>query len=275
MNFRRIRWGRTIVALVVALILSLPHHAGAASVTLTGTTQTAWGKLVAFADDAQSAKLVSQMNDFRSLQTQEESMDAKIQALHYSNEEELTVTKNKIKTIRAAKIASLEAKVKKTEESYRPLLDKYKLLTQQISAAGTIGSKTLKSVLQAQANLLKPAVALAKADIKARKSELQTEKAAVSKIAASIRTTLKEIDTVKVQIRAAKSGASSSKSALSSLLKTFNSAVKKPDVKTSSSTLTSMLSLYTKLVEYKQKNYAYEQKITAILNKAKLQFPSS
>ena len=269
------RWGRTIVALFVALILSLPHPAGAASVTLTATTQTAWGKLVAFADDAQSAKLVSQMNGFRSLQTQEESMDAKIQALHYSNEEELTVTKNKIKTIRAAKIAYLEAKVKKTEESYQPLLDKYKLLTQQISAAGTIGSKTLKSVLQAQANLLKPAVALAKADIKARKSELQTEKAAVSKIAASIRTTLKEIDTVKVQIRAAKSGASSSKSALSSLLKTFNSAVKKPDVKTTSSTLTSMLSLYTKLVEDKQKNYSYEQKITAILNKAKLQFPSS
>ncbi|RUS42889.1 hypothetical protein [Cohnella sp. AR92] len=275
MSMRWLRWGQGFMALLLAAMMWSPYPAEAASVELSPTIQTAWGKLVAFANDNQSAKLAAQMTNFRSLQTQENSLDAKIQSLHYSNEEELTLVKNRIKTINAAKIAALEAKVKKTEEKYQPLLDNYKLLTKQISAANALGSKTLKKALQAQADLLKPAVALAKADIKARKDELKAEKEATAKIASAIRSTLAEIDTVKVQIRAAKSGAQSSKSALSSLLKTFNAAVKKPDVSGASSTLSSMQTLYAKLIEHKQKNYAYEQKITTILAKAKLQFPNS
>ncbi|THF78066.1 hypothetical protein [Cohnella fermenti] len=267
--------GYRIVLSLIVLLLGMPVHAGASSVALTAAAQTAWGKLVSFADASQAAKLTAQMNSLRSWQSQEDALDAKLEALHYSNEETLTVTKNRIKTIRATQIAALEAKLKKTEATYKPLLDQYSLLTKQISAANAVGSKTLKKLLQMQADLLKPVVALAKADIKARKEELQAEKTAASKTAASIRATLKEIDTVKVQIRAAKSGAQSSKTALNSLLKTFNASVKKPDAQASSSTLASMLTLYSKLMDYKQKNYTCEQKITSILTKAKLQFPSA
>lgn len=253
------------------MTLALPWEGSAASVAWPASTKAAWEKVVASADSAQAAKLKGLYGDLTSLQQRETLLDEQTKALHYGNAEALAATRNNIKQIDAAKLDALSAQAKQTRERYQPLLDKYKQLTQQVSTAKSLKSKELAKLLQLQADLLKPAVTAAKTEIKKRDDAYKAAKDAASKKAKAIRATLDGIDTLNVKIRASKSSAASSKSAISTVSKTFAQALKKGDAASAASSLSGMLTLYRQLIGHKEKVYAYEQNISAIIAKAKSQ----
>ncbi|WP_051318562.1 hypothetical protein [Cohnella thermotolerans] len=257
------------------IALSGPTAGMAATVEWPVSTKAAWDKAVANADSAQGTKMRGLYADLVSLQQQENGLDAKIKTMHYSNAEALTVTRNNIKQINAAQLSSLQAKAKETRARYQPLLDKYKQLNQQISAARALGSKEVKALLQTQADLLKPAVQAARDEIKKRDEAYKAAKEATAKIAKTIRTTLADIDTFKVKISAEKSSVTAAKTAISPLSKSFAQSIKKGDAKSAAASLSSLLTLYRQLTNHKEKIYGYEQSIAGIIAKAKRQFPSA
>jgi len=265
-----------IVALLLGVMLAVgaPASGNAATVEWPVSTKVAWDKAVAEADGDLAAKMKTQYGELLNLRSAENGLDEKIKTIHYNNAEALTVTRNKIKQINAAKLSSLQEQAKKTRERYQPLLDKYKQLNQQISVARALGNKEVKAALQASADLLKPAVQAARDAIKKQDEAYKAAKDATAKTAKTIRTTLEDIDAYKVKISAAKSSVTAAKSAISPVAKTFAQSIKKGEAKSASSSLASILTLYRQLTAHKEKIYGYEQNISSILSKAKGQFPA-
>lgn len=266
-------FGFLLLGIWVSLALPLQGFA-ATAVAWPASTKTAWDKLVSSADSSQASKLKGLYSDLASLQQRETRLDEQTKALHYSNAETRTVINNDLKHIDEAKLSALSAQAEQTRARYQPLLDKYKQLTQQISAAKAVKSKEVAKLLQLQADLLKPSVQAAKTEIKKRDDAYKAAKDAAGKKAKSIRAVLEGIDTVNVKIRASKSSATASKNAISPITKTFTLAVKKGDAKSAASSLSGTLSLYRQLIGHKEKIYGYEQNIAAIIAKAKSQMAS-
>ncbi|CAM3759237.1 hypothetical protein COLU111180_06930 [Cohnella lubricantis] len=266
--------GFAALLLVVMLTLSLPLEGyAAASVSWTSTTKKSWDKLVAGLDSTQRMKLKGLYNDLAELQYKENRLDMQTKALHNNNAATLSAANSSIKQIDAAKLDSLSAQAKQTRDRYQPMLDKYSMLTKQISAAKALKSKELAKLLQTQADLLKPGVQAAKSEIKKRDDEYKAAKDAASKKGKTVRATLDGITAVNVRMRASKSSVTASKNALSTANKTFAQVVKNGDAKTVASSLSNMLTLYRQLIAYKEKVYGYERDITDIIAKAKSQLP--
>ncbi|MBB6731780.1 hypothetical protein [Cohnella zeiphila] len=272
------RFCQNAMLLLIGMYLAFvaPSEGYAASaVSWSATTKAGWDKLVADADAARAAKLKSMAAELASLQQQEASLDARIQSAHDANAKETDAVRQRIKTINAAKLSAMATQTKQVRSRNQPILDQYTKLNKQISTARSLGSKTIRSALQTEANLLKPLVQIARDNIRNQTAAEKSLKDATSKTAKTIRATLAGADSSKKQIAAEKKSVTSNKASISSSMKTFNQAVKKKDPAGASSSLSSILSYYRQLNGHKEKIYGHERDIAAILVKAKGQFPAS
>ncbi|MBD2871337.1 hypothetical protein [Paenibacillus arenilitoris] len=261
----------TLSMLVLLFLLLAPAAATAASFEFTVTAKAAFDKMKAAADKTTSAKLASQYAQLQAVQKQEIEWEAKINTLHYRNEEAVLGTRNRIKAIDAAKIAKLEADVVQTKKKYEPLFDLYDSLKQQLSLAKSLKDKWLVGVLNPQVETAKAAAALAKADIRGKEAALKAAKADAAKAMKKIKDVLAGIDAVKIKIKASKSSVSSLKKQFKTETTILNQVVRKGDPTASVSSFTRLLAYMKQINEHRQKHYAYEQQISAIIAKADAQ----
>ncbi|WP_080833351.1 hypothetical protein [Cohnella massiliensis] len=270
-------WRKWIAAalFVFGLVSAFAPLSHAATVQFTAAAQAKWDKLLAVTEKTEAAKLQAAYNGFLSLQKQTDSWDARINALHYSNDEAVKVVKSQIKQINASQLGKLEAQLKQAETKHDPLLSRYSSLNKQISAANAMKSKELKKLLQTQANLLKPLVQLAREDIKAKRDALKSLKDSTGKKAKQIRAVLAEIDPVKVRIQAEKKAIGAPKSSVSTVMKSLNAAVKTGSAKDARSALAGLNSLQQQIVNRKEKIYGYEEQIANVIARAKLRLAAS
>lgn len=264
---------RQLMFLLIALLLLLlpPVTAAAASFEFTVTAKTAFDKMLTASDKATASKLTKQFADLQALQKQDTEWDTKINNLHYRNDEAILLTRARIKEIDAAKLAKLDAEVKKAKDKYQPLFDLYDSLNQQLKVAKSFKNKTLVSLLQPQVETTKAVVQLAKQDIRNKEAALKSAKTAATASMKKIKEILATIDSVKVKIKAAKSTVSSTNKQFKTEGTILNQVVRKGDTTAALSSFTRLIAFMRQIIEQKQKTYSCEQQISAIIAKADTQ----
>ncbi|GAA3402102.1 hypothetical protein ACFFNY_35460 [Paenibacillus hodogayensis] len=268
-------WKNHATAVVVALLLfalaALP--AEAASYELPVTHKTAFDKMTEAAGSALKAKLSKQYADFLALQQQDQNRDQEMKTLQQANNDALDDVRRQIKLIDAEPIERLRKQAESTKERYKPLLEMYTAVNQQIAAFKPLKNKELNTMLSLQAASMKVPVQLAKQDIKAKESALQTAKASATAKQKKVRDALEAIEPLKDKIKTEKASASRVKKWLDEDWKTFKPIVKQGDAAGSAQSLTTLLSRLGQIVSHKQAVCELEKKIGTVIAKAKTQIP--
>jgi hypothetical protein len=268
---------KIIAGLLIVIMLgaAVPGAAAAAALELTPTAKTAYDKMLAAADPALNRVISGLYSEHLELQKQAADRENRIKSLHTGNEETLAVLRKQIKQIDADKLKQLDMQVKQARERYKPLFALYTSLNQQIAAAKPLKNKELNALLRMQADSIKDAVQLARADIRIKEAALKTAKESAASTIKRIRGTLDEIDPVKVRIKAEKSSVSRVQKSISPVWKGFTQAVKKGDAKGTQNMLETVVALSRQIIVVKQRIHTLEFKISEIINKAKAQIPSN
>jgi len=261
-----------LVALLLAATLFTAAPLIAASFEFTITAQAAFDKMTAAAKKEIAVQLKEQYAQLQAVQLAAIELDKKINALHYSNEEELLATGRRIKEIDLHKISQLNTDVKQTRDKYEPLFKLYEVKKQQLAVAKSLKNKELMAVLKVQVESVKTAVSLAREDIRSKESALKTAKAAVASRSKQIKSTLSDIDALKIRIKAIKSKVSTTKRLFTAETASLNQAVRKSDSTTTLRSFAKLLSSQQQINKYKQEILAYEQQITSVIAKANSQF---
>lgn len=266
------------VALLAALIslagmTVVPMSTQAAALEFTLPIQKDFDKTKAAADSKTASAMNSHFAELQRLLAEDDNLETRIKALQHRNEEAYLLVRKMIKEIDARKLAQLEDQVKTTRERYKRLFDQYAALNKQISAVKPLKNKTINALLKAQADIMKPAVQLAREDIRAKEAALKTAKAATAQTAKAIRATLSGIDPLKVQIRSQRSAARLPRKSLSPAWTNFKHAIKKNEARHALDALKVLASLSQQIIAQQKKIYALETKIGEIIAKAKAQMP--
>ncbi|MFC4775806.1 hypothetical protein ACFO9Q_03310 [Paenibacillus sp. GCM10023252] len=268
----------TLVLLLLTITVTLttllsPISASASPLVITAATETAFTKMLGAADKQTADKLRNAHAELLTLQKQIDEWETRGTKLHYSNEEAIVLLRKDIKLIDAAKIAKLQAQVNQTKEKYKTLFAHYASLNQQLKVARLAKSKELTAYVNAQLDLTRIAVQLARQDIRSKEALLTAAKDSANKLIARIRATLEEVDPIYIQIKAEKSAASAATKLLTSEARYLGQVIKKGDT---ASTLHSfsLLTTYSKQISAKKTSiYNLELKITAIIARARIQVP--
>ncbi|REE78742.1 hypothetical protein A8990_12417 [Paenibacillus taihuensis] len=260
-----------IIALVMVSVL--PGTAAASSVKLTSAAQTTLGKLIGTASSQMKERLQAQSLSLVVWQVSEDALDKQIGTLHDNNGTALAAVRERIKVIDAVKLSKLTRDVAVTKERYKPLFSLYTSLNTQIKDAKALKLKTLASLLQAQADGLKPAVAIARADIRAREDALRVAKATTASIVKHLRVMLADIDPLRDQIKSVQAVVSGTKKNISPVITTMNAAMKGDSFEGTLQSLTTLVSLSRTIVEQKQRINSFESRISGIIAATNAQIP--
>lgn len=260
-----------VMLLVLMLTITSPLSVSAAAFEFTVTAKTAFDKMKTAADKTTAAKLTAQYTDLQLVQKLDIEWDAKINTLHYRNEESLLSTRKRIKEIDAEHLLKLESTAVQTKKKYQSLFIFYDTLNQQLKKAKSKKDKTSISLLNSQIEVTKVAVQLAKLDIKNKETAHKSAKTAAADKTKKLRTLLAETDTIKVKIKAAKSSISSTKKQFTTEATILNQVVRKSDATASHSSLIRLNAYMKQINEQKQKIYGFEQQITSIIAKTDAQ----
>ncbi|MDR9854421.1 hypothetical protein RJP21_12485 [Paenibacillus sp. VCA1] len=264
----------TALSLAISLCLFDPRSAeAAASMQWSSSQQNAVDRAVA-SDAGLRVQLSTLYRTFTDLQEQLRKADQEINALHYKNEEIKSNLTKQIKLIDADKIAKLEAAAKQAKDKYKPLFSMYTSLNQQIQTASKLKNKQLSSALKTQADTMKVAVQIAKADIKNKEQALAAAKTKRTAAQKKIRGIMASADPLRIRIKAEKSTASSLNKNVSPMWRNVTQSVKGGNGKQIYNTLNTLVSQLRQVQAQKQKILSLENQIGGILQNAKSQLAS-
>lgn len=268
--------GKAFSAILILVLLSvsvMSSTAAASSVKLTTAAQTTLGKLLTEAGSQMKEKLQAQSVSLVVWQASEDALDKQIQTLHDNNGTALAAVRERIKVIDAEKLKKLTQDVAAAKERYKPLFSLYTSLNAQIKDAKALKLKTLAAMLQAQADGLKPAVAIARADIRAREDVLRVAKATTTSKVKHLRTMLTDIDPLRDQIKSVQAVVSGTKKNIPPVITTMNTAMKDNSLEGTLQSLTTLVSLSRSIVEQKQRVSSFESRISGIISSVSAQIP--
>ncbi|AZN39374.1 hypothetical protein [Paenibacillus albus] len=262
-----------ILVTVIAAIGTEPGAAAASSVKLTSAAQASLGKQITLATPQMKEKLQAQALVLSVLQLSEDTLDKQIQTLHDNNGNALAAVRERIKGIDADKLNKLAQTAASVHEKYKPLLSLYTSLNAQVKDAKTLKLKTLTALLQAQADGLKPVVALARADIRAHDDALKVAKAAAASKIKHLRAILADITPLRDQIKSVQTVISGTKKNISPVITTLNASMKSGTFEGTLQSLTTLASLSRTIVEQKQRISSFESRISGIITGVNAQVP--
>ncbi|HEY2492386.1 MAG TPA: hypothetical protein VGI33_05695 [Paenibacillus sp.] len=266
---------RFIIVLIILTLTTLsPLTVMAASWELPASAQSAFNTMLSTTDSSSAATLNKRYSEVLRLQRQIAEWDAKIDHIHFVNEEVIIDLRKQIKQIDGDKLSKLDTQLKQTRERYKPLFTLYSALNQQITIANKVKNKELSAALRSQVTSMKVAVQMARIDVSNKVSSLQSAKSQTTQTKKSLGNMLEARNPIKVQIKAAKSTLSSSKKKLSSETTSFKQAVKKGEVSNTLKSLERLVLHCQQISDLKDKIYTLENKITAIHTKVKSNIPS-
>ncbi|MBM7568463.1 hypothetical protein [Paenibacillus sacheonensis] len=257
----------------LAFLLLVPDAASAASVSLSQTAQTALAKHIAAAPAALKDKLNAQTASLQTIQRQETSLDDRYSTLHANNAKALDAVNQRIKLIDADKLNRMTNDLNALRTKYKPLFTLYTTVNKRIADARALKLKELTAILKQQADMLKTAVQLARAEIRIREDALSAAKAATAKTVKSLKTSLTAITSVHAQSKVALASASGTKKTIPGVVKTLNACVKSGSHAGTLQSLSSLVALSHSIVDQKTRVIEHENKIAAIINQVGAQIP--
>jgi hypothetical protein len=266
-----------MAAAVFALLLfaSMSTAAAAASYELSKTVKKSFDAMTESAGGKLRTQLNGQYGKWLELQERIRGSEAELKSLQQANDESLKAIRERIKRIDEDKIAPLKQSAAETKERYKPLLDSYTAVNKQIEAARPLQNKELNAMLRMQADSLKIPVQLARSDMKAKDAALKAAKDAAAAKQKKARDTLEAIEAHEEAIKAEKTAAAAVKKSLDADWKTFAPLVKQGDANGSSEKLAAMLDRLEQLARHKTNMVEAENKIAAVIEKAKKLLPGA
>ncbi|WP_090639327.1 hypothetical protein [Paenibacillus sp. UNC496MF] len=264
----------SILLALLAFALLIPGSASAASVSISKTAETALAKHIAAAPAATKDKLNAQYLALQSYQRQETSLDERYKSLHAGNGQLLDAVNKRIKAIDAEKLARLANEANAAREKYKPLFDLYASLNKRIADARKLKLKELTAVLSRQAETVKVAVQLARAEIRMRDDALKDAKASTAKTVKALKTKLAAIDPLRDQTKVAQSAVSGMKKNLPGIVKTMNACVKSGSFAGTLEALNALVSSSKGIADQKARIVGYENGIAAVINGVNAQIPA-
>ncbi|MBO7745624.1 hypothetical protein I8J29_15545 [Paenibacillus sp. MWE-103] len=274
LNAMRMNAFSSILLALLAFALLIPGSASAASVSISKTAETALTKHIAAAPAATKDKLNAQYLALQSYQRQETSLDERYKSLHASNGQLLDAANKRIKAIDAEKLARLANEANAAREKYKPLFDLYTSLNKRIADARKLKLKELTAVLSRQAETVKVAVQLARAEIRMRDDALKAAKASTAKTVKALKTKLAAIDPLRDQTKVAQSAVSGMKKNIPGVVKTMNACVKSGSFAGTLEALNALVSSSKGIADQKSRIVGYENGITAVINGVNAQIPA-
>lgn len=251
----------TLSLLLVSLLCPLPS-AFAAYLELSPSAKRALDETARRAGKSTGDRLQSLYVEFLTTQKQEEVWDRNMKSIREANTETEKVLLASIRAIDAELITKLEQELKLTKQRYQPLLDQYAALGKQAEAAKKAKSKELRALIQAQMDLMKPAVQAARFDIKQRQEKLQKAKESAAGKKKALRAELAKLDSIKARSKALRQSAAESNKHKTALWKTLQDAVKRNDATEAASSLASMTTLTKQALSLKQQVHAAETQLS-------------
>ncbi|WP_219835145.1 hypothetical protein [Paenibacillus sp. R14(2021)] len=264
----------SVLLVWLALLSMLPGAASAASVKLTDSAQAALTKHIAAAAPAMKERLNTQTQILQSYQTQENGLDSQYSALHAANGKALEAVRQRIKLVDAQKLNRMTQEVAALREHYKPLLTLYTSLNERIADARALKLKALTAMLKEQADALKPAVQIARAEIRWKEDQLKAAKAATAKTVKALKANLTEIEPLRDQTKSVQAVVSGTKKNIPSVVKTLNAAVKAGSHEGSLQSLNTLSSLARTIVEQKGRIITFENRISGIISQTNALIPS-
>lgn len=258
---------------LLAFLLLVPGAASAASVSLSQTAKAALDKHIASAPATTKDKLSAESASLQSYQRQEASLDDQYSTLHSNNAKALDTLNKRIKLIDAEKLNRMANELNATRADYEPLFALYTTINKRVADARKWKLKELSSILSRQAEALKPAVQLARADIRIQQEALAAAKAAAAKKIKTLKTSLTAIDPQHAQTRVALASVSGTKKSIPGVVKTLNACVKSGSYGGSLQSLTTLAALSKNIVDQKSRVIGHENRITAIIASVGAQVP--
>ncbi|MEF3308967.1 hypothetical protein PV433_08620 [Paenibacillus sp. GYB004] len=264
---------RLLAALIAAVLImhSFPVTVAAAGYELSATMKKSFDKMADAAGGTFQRNLGAQYGELTALQQEHRKRDADSKELRIRNDEALKVLRRQIKQLDESHLAELKRRVDDTKARYKPMLDMYTSINQQITTAKKLHSKEWAAILQIQANGMKAAVQLAKQDIRNKEAQLTAAKGQTSAKQKKIRETLTALEPVDVKMRTHREAVTRLNKQVASDWKTFTPHVKQQDAKASSEALSALLSRLRQISDHKRSLYDLEAETTVIINKAKTQ----
>ena len=268
-----------IVCLILAAVLasSWSHPVFAAEPALTVTQKKNWDQTLAEADTPTRNRLQREFADFESLMQISRDLDRKIREIQKQNAVKEAILRKEIRKVDEARLARLKAEADQTKAKYQKLLNQYSTVNKQLESARKLKNKTLISLYQAQADVLKIPVQLAKQEIKAKEDAYQNAKRSANDKIGKLRDTLSGIDPVKAQIRSAKSALKPPQDSRWTAWKSFTSTLTKThrNPKTAASLLASVNDATRQIIRLQHQIYTLESKTAEILRKTELQMANT
>ncbi|MCT2194580.1 hypothetical protein ACL02P_06105 [Paenibacillus sp. MB22_1] len=163
------------------------------------------------------------------VQTLVKQESLEISALRKKNNDALAAINAKLKAIDQATITRLTQESESLQRKHASLLEEYKSLGKQVSAAKIRKDKKSADLLELKRNQLKPAATAASAEIKAKKDALAAAKKAKAAKVKVVKDALAPVQTLKKQITAENKSVAAARKHLSAADKRYKASVKRGD----------------------------------------------
>ena len=252
-TFSRVSKRIVIICLVVLMsysVIGIPASVQAAE--LSPTRKVAFDKIANKAEPTLRTSLVSAYSQVLDLQKQQLDWEAKIKAVYYRNQEELSKVKQRIKGINERKLQQLESKLAKTQASYEPLFAIYRTMDKK--------STKLSST--------KIAVELARQDIRSQQEQIKAAKADRTAKTKQIRAILAQADPIRSRIKAEKSKITKVNKQKTTKWTSLNTEIKKEQPKQMNSSLSALVNYSSQIIQHLKTTHAYEIEISKLIEKA-------
>jgi Membrane-bound metallopeptidase len=257
----RSKWSSVVLILLFSMLIPVGSEVSAAKLAMTESVAARLDGTVAAASGTFKSRLRTDYDKLALLQKKELQLDSDLKSASAANNQYAAQVRKRINEIGAARIRQLETAIQKTTDKYQPLFATYDALRDSADLAKSLGNKELAAAIRKQADGMKPAIELARADIRNRKEQLTAAKREIAKQKSGIRDMLKETDAVKKRISAERKAVAALNKQLSPTWSNFTKALGRKDAARATDALGIVLSLCADNVKLKEKMLEMERSI--------------
>ncbi|MFD0712026.1 hypothetical protein [Paenibacillus sp. GCM10027626] len=259
--------------LLTAMLLAIPFPPApaAAAIQVSAAVKNALDKLLAASTATTQASIRTAYNEFVRLQGEDAEWDSKLKTLQQQNTAAEQQVRKQISAIDSAKINALKQQAEQARARYKTLFEQYAFINRQLATARALKNKTSTALLRNQAELMKPAVQLARSDIRGKDTLLKSARQAATQRKNKIKADLAETAPLKTTRKNLKQSITDQKKKLAAEWKQASAAIRQANSAVTLRSLASAAAASSQLVELKKSAHATESKIAAVIERARKQ----
>jgi hypothetical protein len=254
-------------AVVMVCLLSAPTAGWSAYLELSSAAKKAMDAKAQQAGPAVMERIGRLYTNFLASQKEALQLDTEIKTWKAANAKMESTLRQDIRNADTANLQRLELQLKRTKQQHQPLFDRYTLVNRQVAAARKLQNKNLNSLLRMQAEIMKAAVQLARADIRSKEHALRIRKTEVNRKREQYRAMADNVVPLKAKAKKLKQSNAAANKRLPPLWKQLNGRIRKGDAAAVEASLDELLVLSRQLVGNRREMLRTEEQVASMLRR--------